>query len=156
MMQRIVRGGVVGISRLYSGAVVLLFAGKMAFWYKLTELRQSVEGTRVRSLFDGLVAPQEIPPWQLAAVASGVITWALFWLARYYLQEIEDLRKIEDGGTVPEEPLRTAFTTGLMVRNVLGVYTGLCVVYILWSNLDPSLFPPLGTCLFPWSCRPAP
>jgi hypothetical protein len=144
-MRRLVCRGVFLAARIYSGVVVLLFVAKLYLFYKWAEARSSAEQLAAWRVAEALVAPQEIPWWQLAAVTNAVLTWVLFMIAQYYLQELEDQAPI------PEKGLQTFFTTTLIVRNVLAVYTAACALYILFTTVDPSLFPPLGSKLFPWS-----
>ncbi|EIM27193.1 hypothetical protein [Microvirga lotononidis] len=143
-MQRLVRRDVMLVTRVYSVLIIALFFTKLFLSYHWAELRVWIEPSMLWSLVAPLVAPNEIPWWQLAALTNAFLTIALYVAADYYLKELQIK------ASIPEHALQSSVKSVFIIRNILSIYTMLCTIYIVITNVDYERFPVIGTKLFPW------
>jgi hypothetical protein len=130
--------------RYYSALLLIMFGAKVYLfvaWMQLAHVWRALPGART---FEQFVVPAGIPPWQIAAALNAISTWAVYFVAEWYLILIR--HRIP----VYESTLDRGLRAGSVVRGLLALYTIACTIYIVVRASSAWELPPLETKLFPW------
>ncbi len=90
-----------------------------------------------------MVAPFELPLWQVASGLNALLAWAFFFRANRHL--------VAQGTTEewPERRLQCEYVTFQAIRTTLSVYAIICTFYIGAATAFESEWPPVRFILFP-------
>jgi hypothetical protein len=90
-----------------------------------------------------LVAPSELPLWQVASGINAILAWAFFFRANRHL--------VAEGTTEewPERWLQREYVTFQVVRTTLSIYAIICTFYIGAATASGAEWPPIHFILFP-------
>lgn len=131
---------IVGMMLKLGGAVTRLRAIEL-----VQQLDGLLRGTALSSLAHALIAPEEIPLWQVAMFVNSLV---LIWQWSYARAV---LRRLDENVPVEAEAVHRRLGGTLFVRRVLGTYAIACSLYIAVQTAYSFPWPRLGTKLFPWS-----
>jgi hypothetical protein len=144
-MNRVCGGAIYKVQRSYSFFVIAVFAAKILVFSAFTKWLDENSGQPLEKLLWSLVVPDGIPPWQMAAAISSIITFATYFVADYYVH------KFAETNTTPGRKVIQAYQTVLIIRNILSIYIVICTGYILVQVATAVHWPPLQNRVFPWS-----
>jgi hypothetical protein len=129
------------LSRLYSGIVILLFAGKIWLFFAFSQVAHSLDSFPGWIVLGHYVLPDEIPLWHMAAALNAVLAWVIFFQAERHMEDSQF--------SIPQpDALQNRFKALLVTRNVLSIYTALCTLYITWQITTAFSIPRLR--VVPW------
>ena len=128
----------------YSFAVLLLFLLKIYLYNFAAHVASALESYPVWGVIKNYAVLDALPPWQIAAAINSSFTVGCFFIADYLLHEMEAGRQIST------RAVQTSFRWSFMIRNVLGIYIGLCTAYITAQTASKWRLPPLAERIFPW------
>jgi hypothetical protein len=145
---RIARGiidlGSYKIARGYAAIVMLLFLCKVYIWLYFDRFADQFEIVPGSVIISSYLVPRSIAVWHIAAVTNACLTWWLYIRATRYLHESNS----EDGEQ--KRNIEQYFIRIFIIRNILAVYTALCILYITVWLAAVIRFPPLRAIIFPW------
>jgi hypothetical protein len=130
----------------YSVIVLSIFTFRILLYQIIKNNFDQIEGD-FPSVFIKLLAIDPIfiiPLWHLAAMVSALLFLITFLICDY----IEYDRQSRH--SVPLEPAKIGIRVLATVRSCLGVYTTLCMLYIVATEVPNWHLPPLGDRVFPW------
>ncbi len=136
----LVHAGASKAARLLAVFTLLLVGSKLllgGLWIEIAAWFES----RPLELLETLLAPAEIPLWQLASFTNAILAWLVYFvasgfLARHPQQTAEPSRAFDDG-----------LSAVMVLRGCLSVYAIVVSIYLV-AGLEWSL-PPIGESLLP-------
>jgi len=131
------------MSRYYSILVLVFVTAKIFVLLEFAHIRSTLDVLPGWSVFRYYVVPDAIPLWHIAAALNAVLAWAIFFKA----ERLVGTPQLNDPGRA--EILKSQFTTLLVIRNFLTVYTVLCTLYITVQIATSFGLP--RVVLFPWT-----
>jgi hypothetical protein len=90
-----------------------------------------------------LVAPFDLPLWQVAAGVNAILAWFLFFRADWHLRAQGTTEEL------PERRLQLEYVTFKAIRTILSVYSIICTFYIGAATAFETEWPPIRFILFP-------
>jgi hypothetical protein len=120
-------------SRVLAAFAILLFVGKVAIFIAVYNITKTVAAPVIGTVLERYVEPETLPAWQIASAINAVLTWWIFFYSQRYLLEPDWSGRVVS----VDNFYRITFT----VRNVLSVYTSLCLLYITASISGHIRFP---------------
>ena len=132
---------------MYSGFVVLGGALKIALYIGVWRFINLQSFGPVGELATRLVAPTELPGWQIASFINALLAWAFgFWAVpqlRAHAKHSTEARS--------EASLRREYTGFQAVRTTLSLYSIACTFYIAASTAWQTEWPAIRFVIFPWT-----
>jgi hypothetical protein len=132
---------------IYSSVVLISCGLKMALYTEAWKFGNLEQFGRAGELVTRLVAPVELPGWQVASAINAVLAWAfIFWA-------VPQLRahRIQSTEARSEVSLRREYSSFQAVRTTLSLYSIACTFYIAASTAWQTQWPGIHFVLFPWS-----
>lgn len=133
--------------RIYSIVVLATFAWKVALLLGWAKVSDFIQNTSFAELVMPYIAPAQLPLWQVAAAASAVLAWLLYFLADLHLKAIE----VANPNRASEISLDAQIAAITVARNTLALYTTACTLYITWQIAASIEWPVVEFVVFPWS-----
>jgi hypothetical protein len=129
----------------YSTFVVLAFLAKLALLFGIWHLANLNWLGPLGDAATRLVAPFELPLWQIAGAANAVLAWLFFFHADQHL--------LAQGTSEawPEVWVRREYALFEVVRTTLTLYVIACTFYIAAAVAWQTEWPPIRFVLFPWT-----
>jgi hypothetical protein len=97
-----------------------------------------------------LVAPFELPLWQVTSAISAGLAWAFFFRAKRHLLA----KNLTEAW--PEAWVEREYVAFQGVRTTLSLYAIACTFYIAAATAWQTEWPPIRFILFPWTASPGP
>lgn len=133
--------------RAWSVVVTLLFLAKLALLFQLWRMAGLAGTGPLGEVVQRIVAPVELPLWQVMSFVNAVLAWAFWFRARDHLIAHER----RSAYAWPEAWIRTEYAIFTVVRNTITLYVIACTLYIVATTALRANWPPLCLVLFPWS-----
>ena len=124
-MKRMRDGAVYKVQRLYSFFIVAAFVAKILLFSASKSWLDENSTQPLERLLWSLIVPNGVPPWQIAAVTSAIITLMIYFVADHYVHQFVETE------TAPGVKIIQAYQTALILRNILSIYIVVCTGYIL-------------------------
>jgi hypothetical protein len=132
---------------MYSGFVVLGGALKIALYIGVWRFINLQSFGPVGELATRLVAPTELPGWQIASFINALLAWAFgFWAVPQLRAHVKHSTEARS-----EASLRREYTGFQAVRTTLSLYSIACTFYIAASTAWQTEWPGIRFVLFPWA-----
>jgi hypothetical protein len=128
----------------YSIFVILGFTLKLVLLYEVWRFENLSWLGPLGILATRLVAPAELPLWQVAAALNGVLAWAYFSLARRHV-----LARNKPTEAWPEGWIEREYVAFQAARTTLSLYAIACTFYIAAATAWQTRWPPIHFILFP-------
>ena len=97
-----------------------------------------------------IVAPLELPLWQVASAINAGLAWAFFFRAKRHLLAKNSTE------AWPEAWVAHEYVVFQGVRTTFSLYAIACTFYIAAATAWQTEWPPIRYILFPWTDSPGP
>lgn len=139
----IISVGFYKVSRAFSLLTIALFVGKIYLWVSWTKISPALTAIPNWQVLNSLILPEDVALWQIAALFNAVLTWVIYFYASQYVHDTQDK-------TVEHRGAKLFFKSTFITRNILSIYTSLCLLYITFELAHDLEFPTLRFIVFPW------
>jgi hypothetical protein len=128
----------------YSICVALGFVVKLGLLFEVWKFTKlSWSGPPLEVLATRLVAPYDLPLWQVTSALNAGLAWAYFFRAKRYLLARYTAE------AAPERRIQREYVAFQVVRTIFSLYAIACTLYIAAATASQIQWPPIHLILFP-------
>jgi hypothetical protein len=127
----------------YSIFVVLGFVVKLGLLFEVWKFMNLSWFGPLEVLATRLVAPYEMPLWQVTSALNAGLAWAYFFRAQRYLLARDTTE------AAPETRIEREYVAFQVVRTTFSLYAIACTLYIAAATAWQTRWPPIHFILFP-------